>query len=169
MGFCLRSLGKRLLHQVLCLTDGGTSHGRVVWDFLMKFAFCKLFFFAINIIPFPPDCLLPKKKVRSVPGSAGHVRCVLPTSGHKSPLTEQVKYCLQGPVHPFMKEKCLRALEKCFFNKLCLAFFPCLGVNLCTLTTTIFILWETANSFIPRQKMHLSHQDLRLSILQCRA
>lgn len=167
MGFCLRSLGKRLLHQVLCLTDGGTSHGRVVWDCLI--CLLQTFFFAINIIPFPPDCLLPKKKVRSVPGSAGHVRCVLPTSGHKSPLTEQVKYCLQGPVHPFMKEKCLRALEKCFFNKLCLAFFPCLGVSLCTLTTTIFILWETANRFISRQKMHLSHQDLRLSILQCRA
>lgn len=44
-----------------------------------------------------------------------------------------------------MKEKCLRVLEKCFFKNL-FSIFSCLEANLCTITTTIFILWETANN-----------------------
>jgi len=39
--------------------------------------------FTINIVLFPPDHLLPKKKVGSLPGSTRHVWGVLPTPEHK--------------------------------------------------------------------------------------
>lgn len=95
---------------------------------------CRLGAFAINIVLFPPGCLLPEKKVTSIPGSTGHVWGVLPTSEHKkSALTEEMKSVFTDLfVHWWRK--------KCFINKL-FSIFSCLEPNLCTITTTIFMLW----------------------------